>query len=134
MTRRGLYLFSASASVVGYVWLLISYLYPGEEVWTGCLFKKLVSLPCPSCGSTRSILTLCHGDLKGSLLLNPNGAFLALLMLIIPLWIIIDGIKRKDSYYCFYTWMEKVVNKRGVYSILIGLVIMNWFWNIYKNI
>ena len=36
-----------------------------------CVFKGLTGVPCPTCGSTRAIVRFTHGDLAGSLLMNP---------------------------------------------------------------
>jgi hypothetical protein len=36
-----------------------------------CTFKGLTGLPCPTCGSTRSIVHLAHGELLSSLAMNP---------------------------------------------------------------
>lgn len=36
-----------------------------------CLFKRLTGVPCPTCGSTRSILHLLEGDLAGAVRMQP---------------------------------------------------------------
>lgn len=36
-----------------------------------CMFKYFSGCPCPTCGSTRSVLRLFHGDIAGALAFNP---------------------------------------------------------------
>ncbi len=36
-----------------------------------CPLKRLTAVPCPTCGATRSVLSLAQGDLLGALLYNP---------------------------------------------------------------
>jgi hypothetical protein len=39
--------------------------------WPGCSFRQLTGLPCPTCGATRSALSLVHGDLAAAWQRNP---------------------------------------------------------------
>ena len=43
-----------------------------------CPFRLATGLPCPFCGTTRSLMALGRGDLEASLQLNPLGVLLAL--------------------------------------------------------
>jgi Protein of unknown function (DUF2752) len=36
-----------------------------------CVFKGLTGIPCPTCGSTRSVMHLAHGDILHALAMNP---------------------------------------------------------------
>jgi hypothetical protein len=36
-----------------------------------CVFKGLTGIPCPTCGSTRSVVYLAHGDVLSALAMNP---------------------------------------------------------------
>jgi hypothetical protein len=36
-----------------------------------CVFKGLIGIPCPTCGSTRSVVHLAHGDILSALAMNP---------------------------------------------------------------
>src|SRR5262245_51462791 len=46
-----------------------------------CGFAALTHHPCPGCGSTRAVLALASGDLRGVLHYNPLGPAMALLVL-----------------------------------------------------
>jgi len=71
-------------------WLLLAVWTPPESaVWTTCLFRRLTHLECATCGMTRALSALAHGDLAGSLARHPLAAPLAaeaaLLWLLAPL-------------------------------------------------
>lgn len=134
MSKRKLYIFLASACLAGYIWIAISLLFPQNHIWGGCLFRQLLHIPCPACGSTRSVLALLHGDWQAAFHLNPNGILLALLLVALPLWLASDLLRRKSSLYHFYNRMETVLRRKGVFLLFIGLVLINWFWNILKEL
>jgi hypothetical protein len=62
------FLFLAVSSVAAascFVWLAAGW------PWPGCWFRRLTGLPCPTCGATRSALSLAHGDLMAAWRHNP---------------------------------------------------------------
>ena len=134
MTKKGLYMLSDVACASGYVWLAASSMHAEEGVWRGCLFKQFLHIPCPACGSTRALIALCQGHWKESLLLNPNGVLLAVLMLLVPGWILLDIIKGKDSFFRFYLWVGRIFIRKRIFIIFLFLVLINWCWNIYKGL
>jgi hypothetical protein len=44
---------------------------PVVQLLPSCVFKGLTSFPCPTCGSTRAVLFLAHGEVAASLSMNP---------------------------------------------------------------
>ena len=36
-----------------------------------CVFKGLTGIPCPACGSTRSVVHVAHGDILSAFAMNP---------------------------------------------------------------
>ncbi|MDR1526821.1 MAG: DUF2752 domain-containing protein [Dysgonamonadaceae bacterium] len=98
----------------------------------GCLFHKITNLPCPSCGSTRSVLFLLKGDFIQALYANPFGYILLLLMTVLPLWLLFDWICRKDSFLHFYQKTETLFKRKYVCISAVIFVLTNWIWNIYK--
>lgn len=130
MTRRGLYILSAVGCLAGYIWLFLFDL-GGEMV---CLFKRLFHIPCPSCGATRAIAALMRGEVKEALFLNPIGILLALMLVVIPLWILVDVTLKKDTYYLFYKKTDELFGKKYVFLFFALLVLANWVWNITKGL
>ena len=39
-----------------------------------CAFRHLTGIPCPTCGSTRSVVFLAHGDIAAAFTMNPLAA------------------------------------------------------------
>jgi hypothetical protein len=136
MTRNKLYVFLSSACTAGYIWLILTFhrnssgiIEPGV-----CLFKRITTIPCPSCGITRSILCLLNGDFTGALYWNPFGAILAMALIIIPIWICYDLVGHKDTLFKTYNRAELILRRKWIALPLIGLVVLNWIWNIYKGL
>ncbi len=46
-------------------------LLPALPFLPQCLFKKLTGLPCPTCGATRAVVHLAHGDISHAFMMNP---------------------------------------------------------------
>lgn len=46
-----------------------------------CMFRGILGLPCPACGSTRAIIHLAKGDVTGCMELNPSAPLLFLCLL-----------------------------------------------------
>lgn len=137
MNKNKLYSFILFACFIGYGWLLFSFQHEHQiqnQEFTVCLFKKVTTFPCPSCGTTRSVLQLSHGNLLSAILLNPFGILVAIIMLVAPFWISYDLVQKKETFYTIYLKTESILRKRKVAFVLIVLVIANWIWNIKKNL
>ena len=136
LNRNRLYILLITACLTGYFWLYVNSTnnlikHTSTEV---CLIKNVTGIPCPSCGSTRSVMAITYGNFSDALNLNPFGFVIALIMLIIPIWIILDIIKKNDSLYSFYLKFETYL-KKPIYAVsLILLVLLNWIWNITKGL
>jgi hypothetical protein len=133
MTKRTLYILLTGLSMVGYVWL--GWNVAGHSTTpNACLFKAVTHLPCPSCGTTRALVLLVNGDIRGSLVINPFGALLALALTIVPLWMVIDLTRSSDSLFRWYVSAENSLVKHKWISVpAITVVLLNWFWNIAKG-
>ena len=136
MTRNRLYVLLSTACLLGYVWLFITYTrsVTHEDDPGICLFKQITGIPCPSCGSTRSVLTLLHGDLIGALIWNPFGLILMGIMVISPVWILYDLLASRQSLYRLYIKSEQFLRRKWIMLLFIGLVLLNWIWNIMKGL
>jgi hypothetical protein len=136
MGRNKLYLILSTACAIGYIWLSISYIRDGpDQHGPGlCLFKHITGIPCPSCGTTRSVLSLLHGDVTNSLIYNPFGVIIMLIMVILPIWISFDLVNRKSSLLKFYNRTELLLKRTYIAVPALLIVLSNWIWNICKGI
>ena len=136
MNRNKLYALLSTACAAGYIWLLITYNQnaSNDGKLGVCLFKRITGIPCPSCGSTRSVLSLLKGDVLGALFWNPFGFILMAIMIISPIWILCDIIRKKETLFQAYTNSEKFLQRKWVAITAILIVLLNWIWNIYKGI
>jgi hypothetical protein len=99
-----------------------------------CLIKKTTGIPCPSCGATRAVLLLLQGDLAASLQMNPLGMVIAISMLLIPFWMVFDLLSKKESFFTWYTKIERLLKQKRIALPLLFLVILNWIWTLYKGL
>lgn len=137
MQKNKLYLFIIVACFFGFGWLYFS-LHQNQDlqhdVFTVCLFKNITTIPCPSCGTTRAVLEISKGNIVTSMLLNPFGVIVAIIMTMSPIWIAYDFFSKKESFYQFYRKFEDLLQQKKVYLPLLILVLINWIWNINKNL
>ncbi|WP_396157718.1 DUF2752 domain-containing protein [Flavobacterium sp.] len=134
MTRNKLYSLLLIACFTGYAYLFYKINYLPNETFRVCFIKNVTGYSCPSCGATRAVSLLLEGKIIASLLLNPFGILLAIVMTVFPLWVLTDVILKKDSFFKTYTKTESFIRKPWIAAILILLVMLNWIWNIYKQL
>jgi hypothetical protein len=132
ISRGRLYSLLLFLSACGYLWLYASshYLFRGE--WGGCWIRYIFGIPCPSCGNTRAVHAAFHGEWLASLYYNPLGLLLAALMVVIPVWIVVDLLRGSSSFLRAYQATEQKL-QRWPYAVTgIVAIIINWIWNIMK--
>lgn len=134
MKRNKLYLLLGSATAAGYAYLAWSLHHESSGNLTPCLIKNVTGMPCPSCGSTRSVASIVSGNITQAALINPMGFLIAVIMLTVPFWLLYDITFKKDTLYINYLWAEKKLQVKWVAIALITLVIANWVWNINKGL
>jgi len=137
MNKRNLYFLTLSLSLVGYGWLSWNFVENTamNETPTLCLVKHVTGIPCPSCGTTTAMIELVHGNLFSSLLINPFGLLMTIVLIIVPVWIIVDLLRKQESFFRFYRWFETLLNQHRWVSVpAVLVVIMNWIWNISKGL
>jgi hypothetical protein len=133
MTKKHFYFFVLIICVTGYIWIFLNY-FNHSVYWGGCLFHKITHIPCPSCGTTRSVMALLQGHLWEALYFNPLGIIVLLIAIALPVWALIDTITRKESLFSFYNRINKHFSFNYITIILILLLLANWGWNIYKQL
>jgi hypothetical protein len=136
LDRNKLYSILFIACLAGYIWFYFNITKNITEKTSVevCLIKHLTNIPCPSCGSTRSVISLTQGDFIGALNFNPIGYLVAIIMLITPIWIIADTINRTKTLFNFYLKIESYLKSPMIATPFILLVIINWIWNITKGL
>lgn len=135
MTRNRLYLLLGIAVTAGYGWLVYGiYTYKQPAAFTPCVFKNATGIACPSCGSTRSVLSIIQGDIAKAMLINPLGLVITAIMIAVPLWLFFDITSGKSTLYTNYRAAEIWLSKKWIAAPLIAIVLINWIWNIYKNL
>lgn len=135
MSRSKLYAILTIACAAGYVWLLLNSnkIIVRSDNPGICLFKRISGIPCPSCGTTRSVIELLHGDILGAILWNPFGLIVGSVLLFVPFWITADLLLHNDSLFRFYVSIEHLFQKKRIAFWALVLVVLNWIWNIYKG-
>lgn len=134
MTRTKLYTILLLASVAGYGYLVYQWNRSEEASMSFCMIKNVTGFACPSCGTTRALQALFHGELKQSLLLNPFGILVSVLLVVVPIWIVVDWVRKSASFFVFYRKTEAILWQKWVAIPLILLVVLNWIWNIKKGL
>jgi hypothetical protein len=135
MPRNKLYAILLIASVAGYIYFGYQWnKTQHDESVSLCMIKNVTGYACPSCGTTRAISAFIKGNFTESVMLNPFGIIVALLMVVVPLWIIKDLITKKNTFYQFYKKAEHIIQKKWIAIPLIILVVLNWIWNLNKGL
>jgi hypothetical protein len=137
LSRNKLYGILLVACLAGYTWVAYNMLQhmDGYSHFVGvCMIRQTTGVPCPSCGTTRSVLSLLNGDVLQALYLNPFGFIVLSIMFAAPVWILSDLLRKKDTLFGFYQKTEARLRMPGLAIPLVSLVIINWIWNIYKDL
>ena len=124
-----------SGCLAGYIWLGISLASYNPSAPNGpeiCLFKKVTHVPCPSCGSTRSVMAMIHGDWGQAMLINPFGFIIAVILCLGPLWAGYDLLFKRQTMWTGYIRAEKTIRKKAIAIPLILLAVINWAWTMMK--
>jgi hypothetical protein len=137
LSKKQLYSIILILSFIAIAWIsahLISWNSESKMSFEVCYFKKTTGFACPSCGSTRAAVSIFKGDFKEALFWNPLGYLLALIVVVLPPWILVDILLKKSSFYVFFQKSIQKIKKPKVFIMLICFWILNWIWNLIKNI
>lgn len=88
-----------------------------------CLFKLATGLPCLSCGTTRALGHLAHGDLAGAVVMNPLFATGALLLLALG---VAEAALRVSGRGLRLAFSD--AQARNAWIALAVFAIGNWAW------
>lgn len=133
---RRIYATVLLACVAGYGWIAFNLIYntPFKNAPQVCLVKRITSMPCPSCGTTRAVLAISKGDFTEAARINPFGFIVVLIMIVAPFWILWDQLRRRTTFLSIYNSVQSTLRKPIYLIPLTLLVLMNWMWNISKGL
>lgn len=96
----------------------------------GCPFKAITGIPCPGCGGIRAAQFILSGKFLDALYTNPLSCILIVFLSILPIWQWVDCYRQTHTLHQFLhsPW------HKSVYFILGILVLLNWLWNIQKQL
>ena len=136
MSNKQIYFTLITACSAGYIWILLhaSGIIGSNDHVTGCIIKSISGVPCPSCGSTRSVISILNGDYLESIMYNPFGPVLLLIMLFLSVILIRDGLFSKRTTADLYRSAEQKIKNKYIAVPLTMAVFFNWMWNIYKGL
>ena len=85
-----------------------------------CVFKGLTGIPCPTCGSTRSVVHLAHGDIMSALALNPLATLCLLAAIVYFIAGLISVTFDLPRINFIFADKEKNVMRAGVVMVLLA--------------
>jgi hypothetical protein len=77
---------------------------------------------------------MLQGDWWQALLLNPFGYVIAVILLLVPAWILYDLLSKQSTLFLTYQRLEQVLLKPFYAVPLVVMVLANWIWNIMKGL
>lgn len=125
------YLLFTSFFTLGWIWITYNLISSPHKTISVCLFKNVTGLPCPSCGSTKSVTSILSGNWSDGLQYNPIGYILLLTMMVMPVWLLYDLISKRTSLLNNYLNIELKIKKKPIIAIFgILLIALTWIWNL----
>ncbi|MBM3720118.1 MAG: DUF2752 domain-containing protein [Actinobacteria bacterium] len=94
-----------------------------------CIFRNLTGLPCPFCGSTRSVGQILQGDFIEALAFNPIGFLVAALIVIMT---VAPATMERGSQTLSRLW-ERLSNRTQVISVIMAISLL-WALNLPRLI
>jgi heme/copper-type cytochrome/quinol oxidase subunit 4 len=134
MTKNKLYSLVLIACSAGFIYLLYHLYYSESSQYSVCMIKNVTGFPCPSCGTTRAVQLMFQWHFIDSVMMNPFGIIISAILTLLPFWVVIDLILKRDTFLKFYKQSEIILRQKKIAIPLIILVILNWIWNIIKLI
>ena len=101
---------------------------------TVCPVKLATGIPCPSCGTSRSVILLLDGQPYAAIMANPLGLLALTLLILLPAWASVDILRKKETLLQSYRQSEAfLIRNKWLVFLLLMLMAANWIWNIAKG-
>ena len=94
-----------------------------------CAFHSLTGAPCPTCGGTRSVVLLSHGNIASALYMNPFVAVAALFAILYFFYSLITFVVDLPRINASLSGIEK--DRVRLAAIL--LMLLNWLYLIISR-
>lgn len=120
---RQLPLFAVSAGAAATGIALVALLDLDHRAFGVCLFKLVTGFPCLSCGTTRALGQLAHGDLAGALAMNP--LFTSGALLLLALGLLETALLTRGRVLRLGLSAGQV---RAAWMLLAAGALLNWAW------
>lgn len=130
--QQTFYWIAVLGMLLGFSWILYNLLTQQSNHFTVCIVKNVTGIPCPSCGSTRSLFSLISGDFSQAWYYNPIGYLYLIVLILGPIWLLRDMIYDNKSLYYFTNRCFAILKRKPIFIGFVLLVLINWFWNIIK--
>jgi uncharacterized protein DUF2752 len=89
-----------------------------------CVFKGISGIPCPTCGSTRSLVHLSHGDIASAMTMNPIVTLIVLFAILFFFYALITLMFNFRRIGFLLTEREK----NTVRITAVVLLLAQWGW------
>ena len=101
-------------------------LYLGETI---CPMKRFLGVPCPGCGSTRAVIRLVHGDIRGAFAMQP---FMMAVLVAVPFlaavsWGRVGRSRTKKA-------VQSLAGRLSFWIVFEAAAICNWAYLIRNGI
>ncbi len=106
--------------------LLASRYTPLLSFAPACAFRKLTGFPCPTCGGTRSLVCLAHGDIAAAVVYNPLITVCVIAAVILLLYKMIALAFQLPRIVLVLNEREKDAARVGIFV----LVLLQWLYGI----
>ena len=108
--------------------LIAARVLPVQKIIPPCPFRAVTGIPCPSCGSTRSLVHLANGDIAGSLILNPLFSLAMITALFLFFACSVRLLFNRSRITLTHTRREGTVLRAG----MAGIFLANWSYLIFS--
>jgi hypothetical protein len=125
-----LVMLAASYAWIGYNGIVRAQQAEGISI---CIVRTVTGVPCPGCGTTRSVLHVLHGDVLDAVMSNPFGLLAVAALSVLPFWIAVDLARGRASLMHAYDVLNHQLARRAVRVVIVLLVLCVWTWNIYNQ-
>jgi hypothetical protein len=84
-----------------------------------CVFKGLTGIPCPTCGATRSVVHLSHGDILSAFTMNPLTTLCLMTAVLCFIYGLLSAAFHLPRIGFFFTDKERTAMRAGVVMLLL---------------